>query len=62
MDKLQKLVESGAVEKSTLIVAGVGLISTGTATLSQNEVAGIIIIVLGVVCLITREVLKAFQK
>lgn len=54
----QKVAENQTVEKSVLIVAGTTLLSAGLGFLEKNPLVAIVLIVLGVGCLVLREVLK----
>lgn len=62
MPNAKQIIETQAIEKSALIVAGTTLISTGVATLSNDKIVGLALISLGVFCLITREVIKVINK
>jgi hypothetical protein len=54
----EKLEENQTVEKSALIVAGTTLLSAGLGFMEKNIPAAITLIVLGVACLVGREILK----
>jgi len=55
---LKKIEANQTIEKGGLIAAGALLVSVGVAQLQVDQFVGIGIIVLGVICLIAREVLK----
>jgi|GEM_PF-6730479 len=54
----KKITENQTIEKSVLIIAGTTLISTGTGYLASDRVTGLVLVVLGVLCLIVRELVK----
>jgi hypothetical protein len=54
----QKLEENQTISKSTLIVAGTSLLSVGLGLVEKNSLVGIVLIVLGVACLVFREIRK----
>lgn len=60
MDLREQMEQNQTIEKSALIVAGTTLISTGVACIAdpQKMWAGVFLSVLGIVCLIAREVIK----
>lgn len=63
-DLKQALQDNQTVEKTSLIVVGSTLISVGVGLVSSGESGewtGIAILALGVICLITRELLKLRQ-
>ena len=54
----KKIIDNQAIEKGVLIIAGTSLISTGTGFLSTDRITGLVLVVLGVLCLIVRELVK----
>lgn len=64
MDDLQKqIIDNQTIEKSALIVAGTTLISIGggLVVIPGSQWVGVVILTLGVICLIGRELLKLRQ-
>jgi len=54
----EKMAENQTLEKSALIVAGSTLLSAGLSQIEKNPLVAIILIVLGVICLVLREIVK----
>ena len=59
-DLKQQIQDNQTIEKSGLIVAGTTLISVGVGLVAipGSQWAGVVILALGVICLIGRELLK----
>lgn len=58
MKLMDRVVENQSFEKSALIVAGTTLISVGTGIIVLQPLVGFGVLLLGVVCLIARELVK----
>ena len=55
---IKKIEENQTVSKSALIVAGTSLLSVGLGIVEKNSLVGIILVLLGVGCLVFRELNK----
>lgn len=55
----EKVAENQTVEKSALLVAGTTILPVGLALIEKSQlVEGIILVLLGVACIVGRELLK----
>lgn len=55
---LKKLEEYQSVEKAGLITGGIVFISVGVELIEKDRLAGIIMLILGSVCVVVRELIK----
>jgi len=58
MELTKKIEKYQTVEKASLIVVGTTLVSSGMGWMEKNSAIGLTLVILGVVCLVGRELLK----